>query len=137
MKRADFNPENLIIQIDLNFMGILERAFKLNSHRSIKMILNQILIVQDAHKYRQLLMYDLPIIMENKYIRIDEFFNISRTIEQKTTSQEYGGCNMEVQLENQMMELPMFSDHEFESYKVKDFASILRIEDDICHEIRD
>ena len=45
-------------------MGTIERAFKLNSFKSLKGIFNHILDVIDAFEYQKYIMYELPIIIE-------------------------------------------------------------------------
>ena len=45
-------------------MSTIERAFKMNSFKSLKSIFNHILDVIDTFEYQKFLMYELPIIIE-------------------------------------------------------------------------
>jgi hypothetical protein len=47
-------------------MGTIERAFKLNSFKSLKMIFVHILDIIDTFEYQKYIMFDLPIIIGQK-----------------------------------------------------------------------
>ena len=64
MQLCNFYPKLCIVQLDLNFMGTIERAFHMNSFKSLKGIFNHILDVIDTFEYQKFLMYELPIIIE-------------------------------------------------------------------------
>lgn len=64
MQLCDFYPKLCIVQLDLNFMGTIERAFYLNSFKSIKIIFTHILDVIDTFEYQKFIMYELPIIIQ-------------------------------------------------------------------------
>lgn len=130
MQSCCFYPKICIVQIDLNYMGTIERAFKLNSFKSLKGIFNHILDVIDTFEYQKYIMYELPIIIEQKQIQIDDFFSMSQS-ERKNL--EKGFCNLEIELSQK--ELPPFSDLEFESYKVDNFTNFNQIENEIAGEI--
>lgn len=45
-------------------MGTIERGFKLNSFKSLKLIFTHILDVIDTFEYHKYIMYELPILIE-------------------------------------------------------------------------
>jgi hypothetical protein len=76
-------------------MGTIERAFKLNSYKSLKIIFNRILDVIDTFEYQKYIMYELSIVIRQKQIQIDDFYNLSQA-ERKNTDK--GFCNLEIEL---------------------------------------
>ena len=77
MQTCCFYPKICIVQLDLAFTGTLERAFKQNALKSIKGIFNHILDVINISEYQKYLMYELPVIIANKQIAIDDFYTLT------------------------------------------------------------
>ena len=111
-------------------MGTIERAFKLNSYKSLKIIFTHILDVIDTFEYQKFIMYELPIIIQQKQIQIDDFYNLSQA-ERKNSDK--GFCNLEIEIAQK--EMPPFSDLEFDSFRLQKFDNFKQIEHEIADQI--
>lgn len=67
------------------------------------------------------------------HLQIDEFYNVSRTNHDQKNFL-FGGCNMEIELQNNI-ELPMYSNEDFECFSIDEFNRFQNIEEDITEEI--
>lgn len=79
--------------------------------------------------YYGLLMNDLSLILPLKQIEINEFFEISQA--EKKDSRV--GCNIELNFMD--VELPVFSDQQFEYIRVNDFENFHNMEKEIAEKI--
>lgn len=65
--------ENLIVQIDFNFVSSLRLAMELNSNQSVKILLKKVFEL-NTKKYQEMMMLDLPkMLHQNKIERIYPF----------------------------------------------------------------
>jgi hypothetical protein len=67
-----------MVQIDMNFMGTIGRAFHLVSYQSVKMLLEKIIIEIGSSDYQPFVMFDLNMTLESKQININEFFEVDQ-----------------------------------------------------------
>lgn len=132
MKRTEFYPKPLIIQFDLNFVGTVERALKFQTYKSLKLIFDTILEVIDTFEYQPYLMYDLPLILEQRQIQIDDFYNLSAS---ERKNQDAGFCNLEIEIKDDTVSLPPFSDKTFEFYTIEKFENFLNIQGELSGKI--
>jgi hypothetical protein len=66
-QKLDYCEENLVIQIDFNFMTTLRVGIELNSNQSIKILIRNI-FVENTKDYQNLMMLDLPILLKQNRI---------------------------------------------------------------------
>jgi len=73
-KAIGFYPKNLVIRFDFNFIGTLSRGLEMKSMRSVKLITEHIL--EDIYNmdYYNLVMLELPRLMETQQIDVKNFF---------------------------------------------------------------
>ena len=105
LTRINFAPKISIISKDLNFSSTIERAIRYKQFKSANLILQHTLTFVNTGQYQELIMNDLPVILDSKQVPINEFFQISES-DRKEREQE-GFCNFEIAFRNQ--DLPLFS----------------------------
>jgi hypothetical protein len=72
--KINFAPKITIISKDLNFSSTIERAIRYKQFKSANMILSYTLQVINTADYQELIMNDVPVILESKQVQINEFF---------------------------------------------------------------
>ena len=72
-----FFPKLRVLQFDFNFRGSIERALKINSVKALKTLIDYFFLNINSYDYYPLIMKDLSMILDNKQIEINEFFEIS------------------------------------------------------------
>ena len=92
-KKAGFVKDNLITSIDFNMKSTIERGIEQGSIKSVKQILNHIFKKININLYTPILMMDLPKILSQKKLTINEFFD--RSYAEMQDSEETQFCNME------------------------------------------
>ena len=65
-KAIGFFPKNLVIRFDFNFIGTLSRGLSMKSMRSVKLITEYILEDLASMDYYNLMMLELPMLMETQ-----------------------------------------------------------------------
>ena len=73
----DFFPKLRVLQFDFNFRGSIERALKINSVKALKTLIDYFFVNINSFDYYPLIMKDISMILDNKQIEINEFFEIS------------------------------------------------------------
>jgi hypothetical protein len=73
-KAIDFYPKNLVIRYDFNFIGTLTRGLTMNSMRSVKIITEYILEDLASMDYYDIMMLELPMLIETQKIDVKNFF---------------------------------------------------------------
>ena len=74
-KDIGFYPKNLVIRHDFNFIGTISRGLRVNSMRSVKMIMEYILEDLATMDYYNLMMLELPMLLTKK-IDVKNFFKV-------------------------------------------------------------
>ena len=92
-KKTGFIPDNLIFTVDLNLKSTVERGILQNNIKSVKLIFEQIFTKVNRPEYNQIFMMDLPKILDQKKLVINEFFDRSYTELQTQETDMF--CNME------------------------------------------
>jgi len=105
-QQIKFYNENLIIAQDLNYISTIERGLYQNAVLSVKIILRHIFQDINSIEYARFIMGDLPCILSQKKLNINEFFERSHT--ELLERENEGFCNMEIPFIADM--LPVFSD---------------------------
>ena len=106
-EQAGLISENLIIQQDFNFKTTIERGIYQSSMKSVKTLLRKVFTI-NVLDYNNLIMIDLPIILANNRITINEFFESSKIERIESSRAQQAFCNMEIPLHHN--DLPVFSD---------------------------
>ena len=75
-KNIGFYPKSLVIRFDFNFIGTLSRGLSMNSMRSVKLITEYILEDLANMDYYNLMMLELPMLMETQQIDVKNFFKL-------------------------------------------------------------
>jgi hypothetical protein len=91
--KLNFFPKNMILHHDFNFDTHLNRGLQMNSLKSIKLLLNQILEERNTINYRDIIMLDLPELLESQKLNLDKFF-----IQPEKAMQNV--CNIRIPLKN-------------------------------------
>ena len=95
-------------------------------------LLEHILVEINSSAYQEIIMYDLPLILQCQKIRIYDFFNFSKSSDKKN---DKGSCNMEIPFKN--IELPVFSEVPSEYLKIDDIWDFNKWRERIEHKIID
>ena len=74
LTRINFAPKISIISKDLNFSSTIERAIRYKQFKSANLILQHTLTFVNTGQYQELIMNDLPVILDSKQVPINEFF---------------------------------------------------------------
>ena len=76
LRDIGFYPKNQIVKTDLNYQSTINRGLQLNALKSVDILLGSILEEQKTLDYYDLIMLDLPSILENGTPRINSFFRL-------------------------------------------------------------
>jgi hypothetical protein len=76
-EQAGLVSQNLIVQQDFNFKTTIERGIYQGSIKSVKTLLRKVFTI-NVLDYNNIIMIDLPIILANSRITINEFFESSK-----------------------------------------------------------
>jgi len=72
-QRVGLSEDNLVVQIDFNFVSSLRLAMELNSNQSVKILLKKVFELNNK-KYQEMMMLDLPkMLQQNRIERIFPF----------------------------------------------------------------
>jgi len=96
-----------LLQFDFNLRGSIERALKINSVKALKTLLSHFFDKLNSHDYYPLIMNDLALVLDNKQVEINEFFELSAP--EKKSKKPGAFCNIEIPFKKEI-NLPVFSD---------------------------
>jgi hypothetical protein len=117
-EQAGLISSNLIIQQDFNFKTTIERGIYQSSIKSVKTLLRKVFTI-NMLDYNNIIMIDLPIILANNRITINEFFESSKIERIESSRAQQGYCNMEIPLHHN--DLPVFSDKQQDYFAAASF----------------
>lgn len=104
-------------------MGTIDIATRKKSLKSLKMILEHIIELYGTVKYRDLFMHDISKIIEEKNLKVFDFFG--RSFTEKKSAVDMSLCKMEQQLKS--VEVPSFSSERNQEIKI-DVGQIVDID---------
>ena len=132
-KKVGFVKDNLITTLDFNLKSTIERGIEMNSIKSVKLILNYIFKKINSQDYNDVIMMDLPKILGQKKLQINEFFDRSYAELQDKGNTNF--CNMEQPLRNP--NLPVFCDSPMDYFCIDEFKTLHNQEKEITNMIID
>lgn len=87
-------PRRAIISLDFNYNTAVYRGLCLRNLESVRLLLNYMIEYKDSNIYNDLLMLDLKYILQEKTVRIHDYFNES-ICEKKSVDRKLQAGNIE------------------------------------------
>jgi len=98
-----------VIKYDFNFNTTIFRGILLNAHKSINLLMNYIFDEQNTIDYYNMIMLDLPEVLEVKVINLNYFFQFNKYDKNCEHSSLEKECNIEIDVDDER--LKEFSSH--------------------------
>lgn len=117
-----------MLQQDFNFVTTIQRGIAQNSIKSLMVLLNYVFENVNSEAYNDMIMFDLPLVLQSSSIEINEFFSRAASEENKY-SLVSDLCNMETVFKE--ADLPVFSDVQTEYITLKYFKNPHNVIDDL------
>ena len=118
-----------MIKYDFNFNTTIFRGILLNAHKSINLLMNYIFDEQNTIDYYNMIMLDLPEVLEVKVINLNYFFQYNKYDKNCEHSSLEKECNIEIDVDDER--LKEFSSHQQEFIIMNNFESIHEIKDEV------
>ena len=130
-RQLKFLAPALLISQDYNYVSTLERGLVLNAVLSVKILLRHVLQEVNTTAYARYIMLDLPCILSQKKLNINEYFERSHA--ELLDREKEGFCNMESPFDADL--LPVFSDQAREYLRLGKFRNFHDFENELAAQI--